>query len=120
MSEKAVIYARYSSSNQREESIIGQIRDCRAYAEKLGFEVIREYTDEARTGTTDRRPGFQQMIKDAESKKFTAVIVWKVDRFARNRYDSAIYKSKLKKMESVYILPWKQYQKDQKVLSWKD
>lgn len=97
MSEKAVIYARYSSSNQREESIIGQIRDCRAYAEKLGFEIIKEYTDEARTGTTDRRPGFQQMIKDAESKKFTAVLVWKVDRFARNRYDSAIYKSKLKK-----------------------
>ena len=63
MSEKAVIYARYSSSNQREESIIGQIRDCRSYAEKLGFEVIKEYTDEARTGTTDRRPGFQQMIK---------------------------------------------------------
>ena len=95
--ENAVIYARYSSSNQREESIIGQIRDCRAYANKLGFKVIKEYTDEAKTGTTDRRPGFQQMIKDAESHRFTAIIVWKVDRFARNRYDSAIYKSKLKK-----------------------
>ena len=93
----AVIYARYSSSNQREESIAGQIRDCKAYAERNNFQVIAEYTDSALTGRTDRRPGFQEMIKDSEKHEFQAVIVWKLDRFARNRYDSAMYRNKLKK-----------------------
>lgn len=64
--EKAVIYARYSSSGQREESIEGQIRECRAYAERSGFMVVAEYTDHALTGRTDKRPGFQRMIRDAE------------------------------------------------------
>lgn len=93
----AVIYARYSSLNQREESIAGQIRDCKAYADRNGYTVIREYTDSALTGRTDRRPGFQQMIADAEKHDFQIVIVWKLDRFARNRYDSAMYRNKLKK-----------------------
>ena len=92
----AVIYARYSSSNQREESIVGQIRECKQYAERHGFTVIREYSDSATTGKTDRRPAFQKMIKDAEKHDFQAVLVWKLDRFARNRYDSAIYRNKLK------------------------
>ena len=93
----AVIYARYSSLNQREESIAGQIRDCKAYADRNGYVVIREYTDSALTGRTDKRPGFQQMIADAEKHDFQAVIVWKLDRFARNRYDSAMYRNRLKK-----------------------
>ena len=93
----AVIYARFSSSGQREESITGQLRDCNRYAEEHGFEIINEYIDEAKTGTTDNRPSFQKMIRDSENKHFKAVIVWKLDRFARNRYDSAIYRSKLKK-----------------------
>ena len=93
----AVIYARYSSSNQREESILGQIRDCQQYAERNGLTVIHEYTDSALTGKTDRRPSFQQMIRDSEKHTFQTVLVWKLDRFARNRYDSAMYRNILKK-----------------------
>lgn len=93
----AVIYARYSSSNQREESIAGQLRECKRYAEARGFKIIKEYTDAAMTGTTDKRPAFQQMIADSDSHAFQAVIVWKLDRFARNRYDAAIYRHKLTK-----------------------
>ena len=93
----AVIYARYSSSNQREESIAGQIRECKSYAERNGYEIIHEYTDSALTGRSDQRPAFQKMIKDSNSHAFQAVIVWKLDRFARNRYDSAMYRNVLKK-----------------------
>ena len=94
---KAVIYARYSSDNQREESIEGQIRECAAYAEKNGITVLRHYIDRAFSAKTDNRPEFQQMIRDSGRKLFDLVIVWKLDRFARNRYDSARYKSILKK-----------------------
>lgn len=93
----AVIYARYSSSGQREESIEGQIRECTEYAERNGMRVIRSYADKALTGRTDRRPDFQRMISDSEKHLFDVVICWKTDRFARNRYDSAVYKNKLKK-----------------------
>lgn len=93
----AVIYARYSSSGQREESIEGQIRECTEYATRKGYKILRAYTDKALTGTSDRRPGFQQMIKDSEKQAFDCVICWKTDRFARNRYDAAIYKARLKK-----------------------
>lgn len=93
----AVIYARYSSHNQTEQSIEGQLADAYAFAERNGYTVIGEYIDRALTGTKDARPDFQRMIKDAEKKQFQVVIVWKLDRFARNRYDSAIYKAKLKK-----------------------
>lgn len=92
----AVIYARYSSSNQNEQSIEGQLRDCYTYAEREGLTVIHEYIDRAISGRSDDRPDFQQMITDSEKKQFQYVIVWKLDRFARNRYDSAIYKRKLK------------------------
>lgn len=93
----AVIYARFSSENQRQESIEGQIRECRIFAERNGFDVIAEYTDSALTGRTDQRPGFQKMVKDAEKRQFKMVIVWKLDRFARNRFDAATYRAKLKK-----------------------
>lgn len=93
----AVIYARYSSSNQREESIAGQLRECHQYAKRNGMHVIHEYTDSALTGTSDKRPSFQEMIRDSERKAFQVVIVWKLDRFARNRYDSAMYRNILKK-----------------------
>lgn len=94
---KAVIYARYSSDNQREESIEGQIRECKEFAEKNDITIIGEYIDRALSAKTDNRPNFQKMIKDSYRKVFDAVIVWKVDRFARNRYDSAHYKMILKK-----------------------
>ena len=90
----AVIYARYSSDNQREESIEGQLRECKEYAERNGMNVVATYIDRALSAKTDDRPQFQQMIRDSNTHKFEAVLVWKLDRFSRNRYDSANYKKK--------------------------
>ena len=94
---KAVIYARYSSDNQREESIEGQLRDCMQYAEYNDIQVVGSYIDRAMSAKTDNRPNFQQMIKDSAKRLFDVIIVWKLDRFARNRFDSAYYKNILKK-----------------------
>ena len=94
---KAVIYARYSSDNQREESIEGQIRECKAYAEKHGITVLNSYIDRAFSAKTDNRPEFQRMIKDSAKHLFDVVLIWKLDRFARNRYDSAHNKAILRK-----------------------
>ena len=88
----AVIYARYSSDNQREESIEGQIRECTAYAEKNGITVVKHYIDRAYSARTANRPEFQRMVKDSERRLFDIVLVWKLDRFARDRYDAAHYK----------------------------
>lgn len=93
---RVVIYARYSSSSQREESIEGQIRDCTAFAERNGYTVIGTYIDRAISGTTDNRPEFQRMIKDSKRKQFDVVLVWKFDRFSRDRFASAKYKAQLK------------------------
>ena len=92
-----VIYARYSSHNQREESIEGQIRKCREFAENQGITIIGEYIDRALSGKTDKRDSFQRLIKDSSKGHFQCVIMYTLDRFARNRYDSAHYKSILKK-----------------------
>ena len=94
---KAIIYARYSSDNQREESIEGQIRECMEFAERNGITVFGTYIDRALSAKTDNRPEFQRMIKDSYRNLFDTVLVWKLDRFARNRYDSAYYKNILKK-----------------------
>ena len=94
---KAVIYARYSSDNQREESIEGQLRECNEYATYNDIQVVGTYIDRALTAKTDNRPQFQQMIKDSYRMGFELIIVWKLDRFARNRFDSAHYKALLKK-----------------------
>lgn len=94
---KAVIYARYSCDNQREESIDGQLRECKAFLQRQGMTFIRSYIDRAFSAKTDNRPAFQQMIKDSSKGGFDAVVVWKLDRFARNRYDSAHYKGILRK-----------------------
>ena len=93
---KAVIYARFSSSAQREESIDTQIRECQVYAKKHGMTVINVYQDKAKSGRTANRPSFQRMIRDSESKTFDAVLLYTIDRFARNRFDAAYYKAKLK------------------------
>ena len=94
---RAVIYARYSSESQREESIEGQLRECYAFARKNDISVVGEYIDRAFSAKTDKRPDFQKMIKDSAKRNFDLVIVWKLDRFARNRYDSANYKAVLKR-----------------------
>ena len=92
-----VIYARYSSESQRDESIDGQLRECMAFAQRQGITILDTYIDRALSAKTDNRPQFQKMIKDSSKRKFDVVIVWKLDRFARNRYDSANYKAILKK-----------------------
>lgn len=96
-SGKAVIYARYSSHNQREESIEGQLRECHEFALKNDLVIVDEYIDRALSGKTDNRPSFQRLIRDSEKGRFDAVIMYTLDRFARNRYDSAIYKARLKR-----------------------
>lgn len=93
----AVIYARYSSDKQKETSITGQLRECYAYAERKGITVIKEYIDRAQSGKRSDREAFQQMITDSKFKLFSAVIVYKLDRFARDRYASATYRHELKK-----------------------
>lgn len=97
MSMNAVIYARYSSHNQTEQSIEGQLRDCYDYAKRNDLTVIGEYIDRAISGKTDDRPDFQRMIEDAPKRQFERVLVWKFDRFARNMFDSVTYKHELKK-----------------------
>lgn len=93
----AVIYARYSAgSRQTDQSIEGQLRVCTDFCKQRGLTVIGSYCDRHISGCTDERPEFQKLIADAKRKKFEAVVVYKTDRFARNKYDSAIYKRQLK------------------------
>ena len=92
-----VIYARYSSDNQREESIEGQLRECNDFTKRNDITIVDSYIDRAFSATIDKRPAFQKMIKDSAKNMFDVIIVWKLDRFARNRYDSAHYKNILKK-----------------------
>ena len=92
----AVIYARYSSDSQTEQSIEGQLRVCQDYAQRNDILILNTYIDRAMTGTNDNRPDFQQMIKDSANKDFQYVIVYKTDRFSREKYALATYKKKLK------------------------
>ena len=92
-----VFYGRYSDSGQSEQSIEGQRKVCYEYADRNGYRIIGEYIDRALTGTSDSRPEFLRMIADSAKRQFQGVLVYQLDRFARNRYDSATYKSKLKK-----------------------
>ena len=93
MNANAVIYARFSSDRQREESIEGQLRECREYADKNGIRVIDSYIDRALYASkdTDKRLDFQRMIRDSGRHLFDTVLVWNLDRLARNLYDSAHY-----------------------------
>lgn len=109
---KAVIYARYSSHNQREESIEGQLRECHAFASRNNMAVIGEYIDRAMSGKTDNRADFQRMIRDSDKGHFQVIITYTIDRFARNRYDSAMYKARLKR-NGVRIFYAKQYIPDE-------
>ncbi|MDR7870350.1 MAG: recombinase family protein [Tissierellaceae bacterium] len=91
----AAAYARFSTDMQREESIEAQLYDIKRYAEKNNIIITKIYTDEAVSGRSDYREGFKEMLKAAYDKEFDFIIVHKVDRFARNKYLSAIYKHKL-------------------------
>lgn len=94
--KKAVIYARYSSEKQNEQSIEGQLSVCYKYAQNKDISIVGEYIDRATTGTNDNRANFQQMLTDSAKREWDFVIVYKGDRFARNRIESAINKKKLK------------------------
>lgn len=93
---RVAAYARFSSDNQREESIHAQLRAIRDYAQRNGHEIVKIYTDEARSATTDQRPGFQDMIADSYAKRFEGIVIHKLDRFSRDRYDFAHYRRILK------------------------
>lgn len=94
--KKAVAYCRFSSDLQREESIDAQVRAIKEYCDKKEIQLLKVYADEGISGTTDERPQFQKMISDSEMKLFDFVIVHKLDRFSRSKYDSTIYKRRLK------------------------
>lgn len=94
---RAVAYARFSSDNQREESIDAQLRAINEYCDRYNIELIDTYADEAKSATSDRRPAFQRMVADSAEKSFQAVIVHKLDRFSRDRFDSAFYRRELKR-----------------------
>ena len=94
---KAVLYARFSSDKQSEQSVEGQIRECKTFAEHKGMKIVGSFVDRAMSAKSDKRPEFQRMIKESANGAFDVVLVWKLDRFARNRYDSAHYKAILRK-----------------------
>ena len=83
----AVIYARYSSTNQTEQSIEGQVHVCQDFAKRNNIIIVDSYIDRAISGTTDERDSFQRMLKDSNNKKWNYVLVYKLDRFARNKYE---------------------------------
>lgn len=93
---RGAAYSRYSSDNQREESIDAQLYEIKEYAKANNISIVKIYVDEAKTATTDNRPGFLRMINDSKKGLFDVILVHKLDRFARNRYDSAFYKRELK------------------------
>ena len=99
----AVAYARYSSAGQRDVSIDQQLADIRAFAKREGYTIVHEYADHARSGykNTSARTAFQSMMAAAESGAFDTVISWKVDRFGRNREESALFKGRLRRFGDV-------------------
>ena len=100
----AVIYARYSSEKQNEQSIEGQLRICNQYAEANGLTIMDTYIDRAMTGTNDHRPAFQQMLSDSEKPvPWDIVLVYAIDRFGRNSIEIAVNKQRLKKNHKTLI-----------------
>ena len=94
-----VLYLRYSSNKQTEQSIEGQERVCAAYCKQQGYNIVGRYIDRATSASknTEKRTEFLRMLKDSDKRLWEGVVVYKLDRFARNRYDSATYKAKLKR-----------------------
>ncbi len=92
----AVIYARYSCDKQTEQSIEGQLRVCQDYAKSHDILILDTYIDQAISGTTDNRANFQRMIKDSARKEWNYVLVYKLDRFSRDKYATAIHKKTLR------------------------
>ncbi len=95
--EFAAVYARYSSHSQGEQSIEGQLSEAHKYAVAHGYTIVHEYIDRAKSGRSDNREQFQKMLKDTAKKQFSVIILWKVDRFGRNREEIALNKIKCRK-----------------------
>ena len=91
----AVIYARYSSHNQRDVSIEQQYAACESFAAHEGYTVVDHYADRAVSGKTDNRPAFQRMMRDAHKGGFDYVIAWKSNRMGRNMMQAMVNESKL-------------------------
>ena len=117
---KAVAYCRYSSELQNEDSIEAQLREISRYAQINKIEVMHNYIDQERSGKNDDRPAFQQMISDAKKGLYDVIIVHKIDRFARNRYDSAIYKAQLKRLGIKILYAAQAIADSPKAGSWKE
>ena len=94
--KKVAFYGRYSSNSQNEQSIEGQLHVCEQYAAANDLQIVAQYVDRAISGKSDNRPQFQQMIADSSKGMFEGILLYKLDRFARNRYHSAVYKHKLR------------------------
>ena len=94
--KKAVIYARYSSDKQTEQSIEGQLYVCNEYAKRHDITILDTYIDRAISGKTDNRADFQKMLKDSSKKNWDYVLVYKLDRFSRNKYETAVHKKTLR------------------------
>ena len=93
----AVIYARYSSERQSEQSIEGQLRVCQDYAKRNDIVILDSYIDRAMTGKNDNRASFQKMLKDSSKSSWDMVLVYKLDRFSRNKYEMAMHKKNFKR-----------------------
>lgn len=111
---KAVITLAIPPTISGKNLLRGRFENVPLLPRKNGMTVLRHYIDRAFSAKTDNRPEFQRMIKDSKEKLFDVVLVWKLDRFARNRYDSAQYKTILKKMVSVLYPPMRQFPKPPK------
>lgn len=92
----AVVYARYSSDLQTEQSIEGQLHVCQDYAKRNDILIVKNYIDRAMTGTNDNREAFQQILKDSDKRPWDYILVYKLDRFSRNKYEMAIHRKHLK------------------------
>lgn len=93
----AVIYARYSSERQTEQSIEGQLRVCHDFAKQNDLAIVDTYIDRAMTGTNDNRAAFQRMLSDSDKAKWDIVLVYALDRFGRNSIEVAVNKQRLQK-----------------------
>ena len=90
-----VMYARYFSHNQKEESIEQQVEECMAFAALNHIKIIQVYSDKALSGKTDKRPQFQRLMRDAEKRQFTVVVAYKSNRIARNMLNALSYENRL-------------------------
>ena len=97
MTVRAAVYARFSCDKQRDASIDDQLYECGKYADAQGYEVVASYCDYAMSGRSDDRPQFLRMIEDAKTGAFSVILVWKLDRFARNMTDQYYYEHILQK-----------------------